>query len=787
MKKFLALMLACLLAFAAITAVAAPAEELVAETQGDSEAMGSGIIAVTKETYNADTKTLTFYYDWCDEPVELIIDGKSYGKVGKWWSENGSFDVQVELTPGTHTLEMTWNGYNQYIRTITVAGAATPKPTAKPTATPKPTATAKPAAVKSVTVTKADKKVSSVTVNLGETVQLGYTLKPAGATSTVKWSSAKKSIAKVDANGVVTGVKEGSTKITVTTANKKKATVTVKVVDPYKPTKIAIANGKKATLKVGDTLQLGYTLTPANAKGTVKWSSSHSALRRLRQQCRGLAIFSFYYPRKLWTGPNRYGKMMKIKWRFMDKEDFIMKKFLALMLVFMFCFAALAEVAEPVEEYVSEVEVGLDAMGMEVAEFTRPTSATYDTAKSELTLYLDFYDGPIDVEVDSNKIGVITGFHYYGTGSQSFTYSVALGAGKHQIDLTYNHMVQDTTTITVAAPATPKPTAKPTPTPKPAAVKTVYATKADKKVTSVTVNLGETVQLGYKVTPAAATTTVKWSTAKKSIAKVDANGVVTGVKEGSTKITVTTANKKKATVTVTVVDPYKPTKIAINQGKKYTMYVGEQISLGYKLTPANAKTSVDWTSANKKVAAVDIKEGVVTAKKAGTAKITVTTANKKKATITITVKKASAAPKKTGVELASLIGLDFDTALKQYGGSATDTETVGGPNESFYCRQYSKNGVFFAVYYIGDASNQKYLGKVSVIERHHIAGEDTVEGVKLFDASDAAFKTWREKGYTQHSDEYGNVSFDKQSNGDTLVIQPSVEDGKITWIAFDVR
>ena len=94
--------------------------------------------------------------------------------------------------------------------------------------------------------------------------------------------------------------------------------------------------------------------------------------------------------------------------------------------------------------------------------------------------------------------------------------------------------------------------------------------------------------------------------------------------------------KKKATVTIKVVDPKKPTGVSITGGKK-TMKVGEKLQLGVKLKPKTAETTLKWTSSKTKVAVVN-KNGVVTAKKKGTVKITVTTKNKKKATITIKVK-----------------------------------------------------------------------------------------------------------------------------------------------------
>ena len=74
-------------------------------------------------------------------------------------------------------------------------------------------------------------------------------------------------------------------------------------------------------------------------------------------------------------------------------------------------------------------------------------------------------------------------------------------------------------------------------------------------------------------------------------------------------------------------------RITLNPGKSYTLKVN-----GTKLAPA-------WTSSNSKIAAVN-KKGRITAKKAGTAKITATLGGKK-FVCTVTVKKASASSNKT--------------------------------------------------------------------------------------------------------------------------------------------
>ena len=110
---------------------------------------------------------------------------------------------------------------------------------------------------------------------------------------------------------------------------------------------------------------------------------------------------------------------------------------------------------------------------------------------------------------------------------------------------------------------------------------------------------------------------------------------VNALKKGTATITVETSNGKKATCKITV--PAAPTGVTLSKAK-VTMKVGGKLTLKPKLKGAGAKTTFTWTSSNNKVATVSNK-GVVKAVSPGKAKITVKTANGRKATVTITVKK----------------------------------------------------------------------------------------------------------------------------------------------------
>lgn len=152
---------------------------------------------------------------------------------------------------------------------------------------------------------------------------------------------------------------------------------------------------------------------------------------------------------------------------------------------------------------------------------------------------------------------------------------------------------------------------------------------------AVTVYMGTPLTLKATIKPSKATDkALTWTSGNPAIAKVSA-GKVTPVALGQTTITVSTANGKSASCAVTVKLP-NPKSIALSKTKA-TLLVGGTLALKPTVKPAAADQAVSWKSSNNGVATVTA-EGVVTAIKAGTAKITATTVNGKKKVSTITVK-----------------------------------------------------------------------------------------------------------------------------------------------------
>ncbi len=165
-------------------------------------------------------------------------------------------------------------------------------------------------------------------------------------------------------------------------------------------------------------------------------------------------------------------------------------------------------------------------------------------------------------------------------------------------------------------------------------VKAVKATRPSTPSPTVTTTTKK-LTLGVKEKCSVAVKGAKYSTSKKSVATVTAKGVITAKKTGSAKITVQTS-KQKIIYNVTV--KKAPKKIQKVTPAKKTLKVKKSFTIKVTLPKGTASNKITYTSSNKKVATVNSK-GKVTAKKKGTAKITVKTFNGKKKVIKVTVKK----------------------------------------------------------------------------------------------------------------------------------------------------
>ena len=121
----------------------------------------------------------------------------------------------------------------------------------------------------------------NVTIPVGDTRTLGYSVSPSNAIYSVSWTSDANDVVSVSQSGQIEAIKPGTAHITVTTDNGKSATNTVTV--PPQPTSVTVEPAELELL-MGRQKQLSYTLAPSGAMArSVTWSSSDLSIASVTQ------------------------------------------------------------------------------------------------------------------------------------------------------------------------------------------------------------------------------------------------------------------------------------------------------------------------------------------------------------------------------------------------------------------------------------------------------------------------------------------------------------------------
>lgn len=162
----------------------------------------------------------------------------------------------------------------------------------------------------------------------------------------------------------------------------------------------------------------------------------------------------------------------------------------------------------------------------------------------------------------------------------------------------------------------------------------IKVNNTDIKVTKITLeqnvklSTGKSTSIEYDIYPDnASNKDIIWTSSDSGIVKVDNNGIVTGIKDGTAIVTAKIGDVSVDTVvTVKGIDV---TKVILNTSD-LTLIVGETFTLESYVEPALATNgSLTWTSSNAKVASVD-KDGKIYAVKEGTAVIKATSVSNPK-------------------------------------------------------------------------------------------------------------------------------------------------------------
>lgn len=146
-----------------------------------------------------------------------------------------------------------------------------------------------------------------------------------------------------------------------------------------------------------------------------------------------------------------------------------------------------------------------------------------------------------------------------------------------------------------------------------------------KDSTELIKNQSETLVVTYEPADTTDDRTVTWTSSDEAIAKIDENGKVTALKEGTVTITAKVGEyTDECEVTVKEI---KLEGITINNTID-TLIKGQSAQLGVIYTPDNTTDNkvATWTSSDETIATID-ENGKVTALKAGTVTITATSGN----------------------------------------------------------------------------------------------------------------------------------------------------------------
>lgn len=167
------------------------------------------------------------------------------------------------------------------------------------------------------------------------------------------------------------------------------------------------------------------------------------------------------------------------------------------------------------------------------------------------------------------------------------------------------------------------------------AVETIKLNKKSLKLA----NKGDSVSLDVTISPTSASKEkLTWKSSNTSVATVDKNGKVTGKKTGKATITVTAADGTSTTDSCNVVVGTLVSDISISDN--FALGIDETYKISTDVSPSNATNkTLSWSSSDTKIAVVD-KNGNVTGKAQGNVVITAkaTDGSEKAKTVVVHVK-----------------------------------------------------------------------------------------------------------------------------------------------------
>ena len=483
-----------------------------------------------------------------------------------------------------------------------------------------------------------------INVNVGETYDINNFIKKKDNNVEYKYSISDNSIAQIDEYGIITGKEEGDTVLSIYISDDKKTTVNVHVEKKIIEVENIIFDKSSIKLYVGDSTTLTAFISPAAASDKeIKWITNNdniiidkngkitavkegssiviaSASNGIDAKCM-VSVYEKPAPttKKVVPAPTT------------KKPTTTTKK------VVPPTTRPTTTTARPTTTKVPTTTTRKTTTTKKVTTTTKKTTTTTKktttvkktttTKKVITTLTLNKNDVTLTVGQTYQLTATVKPKKktvYWSSSNTSIAAVSNTGliitkkAGKCDIIARSENGSKDVAHIVVKA-------------------KSVVAKRIDVSDKSITLPVGGTKSITASVYPSDATNSLlTWSSSDPAVATVS-DGVVRGFKTGSCKITIKNKDIVSTTVSVTVERRVvNPTNIKLSKTSA-TLASTKTLTLKATVNPSNADNKkVTWNSSDKSIATVE--NGVVTAKKAGTVKITAKTHNNKSAVATITVR-----------------------------------------------------------------------------------------------------------------------------------------------------
>ena len=425
---------------------------------------------------------------------------------------------------------------------------------------------------KNVLVTNISVNEKKISLAVGYTHSLTYRTTPSNATELgLKFSSSDTSVATVNSKGVITGIKEGSAIITISSSNGsvsdtayvtvyKKGVSTIVNGESLKtekyPESISLSN-ESVNLKVGTTSQLLAEIKPDAANKSISWSSSNSSVATVDSN--GLVT------------ARGVGTATIVAKTINNVTDT--------------CIVNVANYSVNLKSISITTEYAVLPINItkQLAVVFTPSNATDKTVTwSSSNTSVATVDSSGNVKAISPGSAIITAKSKVGGYTDTTIVEV----------VNHDNLIEE---------------------------KTISFANS-----TYSIGINQTVTLNPIITPSNATfKSVEFKSSNSKIAVVDSNGVVRGISKGSVTITaITKRNQLKATVVVNV-NEIASTGISLSN-TDVTIDLNNTYTLVADVKPSNATNkNVTYKSENPNIAKVD-QNGIITAVGKGQTTITVT-------------------------------------------------------------------------------------------------------------------------------------------------------------------